>query len=208
MSSFDPRYRDRHRSGRITIALSRIAQAVGLEFREAGQRHGLSAAQVQALLFLAYARPGVRTVGGLAERLRCSHPTAVGILDALERKGLAVRTPSPSDRRTTLLRLTAAGRALAAEVDGALARLEAAVAALPEADQVALERGLQGTVRGLVDQGLVQVYEMCWNCAFFRRDAHPEDAAAPHHCAFMDAPLPEPDTFTECPDFRPASAAG
>jgi DNA-binding MarR family transcriptional regulator len=204
MSSFDPRYREDHAPGRIAIALTRIAQAVGLELREAGQAAGLSAAQVQALLFLAYARPGVRTVGGLAERLGCSHPTASGIVDALERKGLVERSSGTLDRRTTVLRLTAGGRRAVDGMDGALARLESVVEGLSEADQAAAERALQRIVAGLVDQGLVRVYEMCWNCTFFRRDAHPEDQAGAHHCAFMDAPLPEADTYTECPDFTPA----
>jgi DNA-binding MarR family transcriptional regulator len=100
MSPFNPRVRSERMSGQIAIALYRIAQAIQLMLRRAGQAHGLSPAQVQALLFLAYARPGVRTIGGLAQRLQATMATASEVADALERKGLVAREPLPADRRT------------------------------------------------------------------------------------------------------------
>lgn len=203
MSSFDPRYRQDNIVGNAAVALYRIGQAVAIMLRRKGMAHGLSPAQVQALLFLAYARPGVRTVGGLAQRLGCTVATASGVADALERKGLALREPWPQHRRTITLRLTARGEALAREVDDALDDLEAIIRELPRPDQEALLRVTRHLVRRLVEMGHVVAYEMCWNCGFFRSHAHPDNPAAPHHCAFMDAPLPEEDTYTECPDFTP-----
>jgi hypothetical protein len=86
-----------------------------------------------------------------------------------------------------------------------LGDLEEAIAQLPEREQEALLHATQAIVRKLQDKGHVRVYEMCWNCQFFRYNAHPQDARGPHHCAFVDAPLPEPDTYRECPDFVPLS---
>lgn len=204
MSSFDPRYRKDNIPGNITIALYRIGQAVGIMLRCKGLEYGLSPTQVQALLFLSYARPGVRTIGGLAQRLGCTLATASGVADALERKGLAVREPWPQHRRTITLRLTPEGAALVEQVDDALDGLEAIVRELPTEEQAGLSRATQHTVRRLAERGHVVVYEMCWGCGFFRPNAHPDDPAGPHHCAFMDAPLPEANTYTECPDFVPA----
>jgi len=203
MSPFNPRVRSERPSGQIAIALYRIAQAVQIALRRAGQAHRLSPAQVQALLFLAYARPGVRTIGGLAQRLQATLATASEVVDALERKGLAVREPWPEDQRVIGVRLTAAGRRRAARLEHLLDDLEAAVETLPPAEQEHLRRALQHLVRRLAAGGYVVVYEMCWGCAFFRPNAHPENPSAPHHCAFMDAPLPDADTYTECPDFTP-----
>jgi len=204
MSSFDPRYRRDNVPGNVAIALARIGQAVGILLRRKGAAHGLTPTQVQALLFLAYARPGVRTIGGLAQRLGCTMATASGIATALERRGLLVREPWPQHRRTITLRLTPEGQALVQQVDGALDELEGIIRELSEEEQAALLRATQRIVRRLAEGGLVVVYEMCWACGFFRPYAHPEDPATPHHCAFMDAPLPEADTYTECPDFVPA----
>lgn len=203
MSPFNPRIRSGRLSGQIAIALYRIAQAIQIMMRRAGQTYGLSPAQTQALLFLAYARPGVRTIGGLAQRLQATLATVSEVVDALERKALIVREPWPGDRRVTGLRLTAAGRRRVVDLEHLLDDLEAAISELSEADQRTLHRAMQHIVRRMAEAGHVVVYEMCWGCAFFRPNVHPENPAAPHHCAFMDAPLPDADTYTECPDFIP-----
>ncbi len=203
MPVFDPRRRDGTLAGTITIAFYRISQAVQHMLRVRGEAAGLSPAQIHALLFLRAARPEVRTVGGLAGRLVASYATASGVADALERKGLLTRSPLPEDRRTVALALTDAGNRQAQELEDLLDEIEVAVEALPEADQQALARASKAIVRRLQEAGHVKVYEMCWGCQFFRRDAHPHDARGPHHCAFVDAPLPEEKTYLECPDFIP-----
>ncbi len=203
MSSFDPRYRRDNVPGNVTIALYRIGQAIAILMRQKGLAHNLSPTQVQALIFLAYARPGVRTIGGLAQRLGCTLATASGVANALEVKGLVVRKPWPQHRRTITLHLTPQGHALAGQVDDVLDELEAIVRELPEEEQETLLRATQLIVRRLAERGHVVIYEMCWGCGFFRPYAHPDDPAGPHHCAFMDAPLPEENTCTECPDFMP-----
>lgn len=202
MAPFNPKHRDTL-SGQITVALYRIAQAIDHLLRERGKAEGLSPAQIQALLFLKYARRGVRTIGGLAQRLAVADATASGVADALERKRLVERITSPEDQRVVTLRLTDAGEDEANMLENVLDEVEAAVNALPEVEQAALLHATQAIVRRLQRAGYIRVYEMCWHCQFFRRDAHPTDPRGPHHCAFMDAPLPEPDTYLECPDFVP-----
>ncbi len=204
MRSLDPNQRKTY-SGQITIALYRISQAVGHLLRQRGEARQLSPAQIQTLLFLKYARPGVRTVGGVTDRLMSSYATASGIIDALERKQLVVRQPLPADRRTITLSLTERGEQEAEALEDVLDEIEAAVASLPLAEQQALWRATRLIVRRLQEAGHVQVYEMCWGCQFFRQNAHPDDPRGPHHCAFVDAPLPESQTYLECPDFIPAS---
>ncbi len=202
MTPFNPA--QRHTPGaRITIALYRISQAVNHMLRERGQSRQLSAAQIQALLFLKYARPGVRTIGGLADRLAIRYPTATGVADALERKGLVQRRPLEEDQRTVTLALTAAGEAEVATVEDVLNIIQETIEALPPSDRAAMERATQAIIRRLQAAGHVRVYEMCWGCQFFRRDAHPDDPRGPHHCAYIDAPLPEANTYLECPDHVP-----
>jgi DNA-binding MarR family transcriptional regulator len=203
VATFNPRERPHQPASMATIALYRISQAIGHLLRARGEAVQLSPAQMQGLLFLRYARPGVRTIGGLAQRLAATYATASGVADALERKALVKRKPHPDDARAVTLNLTEAGEGKAKELDDLLDEVEAAIASLPEADQAALVRATQVIVRRLQEAGHVQVYEMCWGCQFFRREAHPDDPRGPHHCAFVDAPLPEPNTYLECPDFVP-----
>ncbi|MCC7355547.1 MAG: winged helix-turn-helix transcriptional regulator [Anaerolineae bacterium] len=205
MATFNPRSRPSHPAGTATIALYRISQAIGHLLRARGEAAQLSPAQIHGLLFLRFARPGVRTIGGLAQRLSATYATASGVADALERKELVKRSPHPTDARTVTLDLTGKGEREAEGLDNLLDDVGSAITALPEADQAALVRATQAIVRRLQEAGHVQVYEMCWGCQLFRRDAHPDDPRGPHHCAFVDAPLPEPNTYLECPDFVPAN---
>lgn len=203
MSSFNPRARSESPAGMATIALYRISQAIGHLFRVRGEATQLSPAQIHALLFLKFARPGVRTIGGLAARLAASYATTSGVADALERKQLVQRQPDPHDARTVRLALTPQGESQAQALEDILDDIEATIAGLPQTDQQALVRATQAIVRALQAAGHVQVYEMCWGCQFFRYQAHPDDPRGPHHCAFVDAPLAEPNTYFECPDFVP-----
>jgi DNA-binding MarR family transcriptional regulator len=147
--------------------------------------------------------PGVCTIGGLAQRLQATMATASEVADALERKGLVAREPLPADRRTVTLRLTVAGRRRVAPLSACWMIWRRRWKPSPLPIRRALHRALQQIVRRLAASGAIVVYEMCWGCAFFRPYAHPENPAAPHHCAFMDAPLRDADTYTECPDFIP-----
>jgi Transcriptional regulators len=110
MTSFDPKHRTTV-GGQITIALYRIAQAIDYLLRERGKTMHLSPAQIQTLIFLKYARPGVRTVGGVAQRLGVTYATASGVADALENKRFIERVTLPGDQRVVTLLLTEAGTA-------------------------------------------------------------------------------------------------
>lgn len=202
MSSLNPKERNTL-SGRITIALYRISQAIERLLRQRGTAVNLSPAQIQALLFLKYVRPGVRTIGGLAQRLGVTYATTSGVADALEKKNLVVRAPSPEDQRVITLGLTPSGEEAVRNLEDVLDEIEAAVKTLTVDDQNALLRATQSIVSRLQSAGYIHIYEMCWGCQFFRKDAHPEDPRGPHHCAFIDAPLAEENTYFECPDFVP-----
>lgn len=203
MSSFDPRYREGSVSGNLTMELHRISQAMTLLLRDRGLAHGLSSAQLQALLFLAYARPDVHTIGGLAQRLGCTPATASVVADALERKGLAVRAPSPQNRRIITLSLTDDGAEKAAQVDDSLDEFEAIVRELSQEEQVSVLRATQYIVNRLADRGRITVYGICLKCEFFRPEAHVSDPSGFYHCALIDIPLAEADIYAECPDFFP-----
>jgi DNA-binding MarR family transcriptional regulator len=100
---------------------------------------GMSFARVRALRRLS-AQP--QTLRALAERLGADPPYATLIVDDLEKRGLAQRTPHPEDRRAKLVELTAAGRAAAARADAILDEPPAALRDLPAEDLAALLRVL------------------------------------------------------------------
>ena len=82
-----------------------------LKFSERAARgQGLASAQYLALLAIEGTPGGSLSVGELAVSLQISHHSAVGLLDRLERAGLARRGRDPEDGRKVRARLTARGR--------------------------------------------------------------------------------------------------
>lgn len=144
-------------------------------------------------------------MGGLAKGMALAYPTTSAMVDALERKGLVQRQALESDRRTISLHLTPEGETLSGNLENLLDELEQAIQSLPQAQQEALNQAARQIVYRLNAAGYIHLHEMCWHCQFFRQNAHPNDPHRPHHCAFMDAPLAEADTYLDCPDFHPVT---
>ncbi len=205
--AFDPVRRAQDLPADLAMALFRVSQAVTLLVRDAAGDAGLSPAQANALIFLKRVRPGARNITGVAQRLGTTLATASEVVDALAAKGLVEKARSAADGRVVTLALTPAGQERAGGLEGMLEPLRQILAALDPAEQQALQRLLARVIAGLVARGFVRPYLMCWQCRFFRPFAHPSDPAGPHHCAFMDAPLPAEHTYFECPDAEPGEAA-
>jgi len=95
---------------------------------------GLTGPQASALSVLAFG--GETTLKRLAAAEQVSAPTMSRLVKDLEHQGLIRRRPDPADARSTWIEASAEGRAMLEQArDRRLARLEAELAALPEADR-------------------------------------------------------------------------
>lgn len=104
--------------------IMRVQQILQATVDERLKPHGLSFARYEALVLLSFSQRGSLPMRMMGERLQL-HPTSItNIVDRLEADGLARRLPHPSDRRTTLVEMTEAGRD----------RLSGATAAVTDAD--------------------------------------------------------------------------
>jgi DNA-binding MarR family transcriptional regulator len=121
-------------ASRLRLDIARMARRLR---QEAGA--GLSPSQTAALATIE--RHGPLTPSELAERERVQRPTVTRVLARLEQAGLVDRAPDPADRRSSLVSISAGGRAL---LDSMRARKDAYLArridALEPADREALER--------------------------------------------------------------------
>jgi DNA-binding MarR family transcriptional regulator len=104
-------------------SLMRVQQLLLGRLDEVLKPHGLTFARYEALVLLTFSRAGALPLGKMGERLQV-HPTSItSIIDRLERSGLVVRRPHPTDKRAVLAGLTDEGRAV---VEAATADLVAA----------------------------------------------------------------------------------
>ena len=101
----------------------------------------LSMAQLKGLFVLHTA--GALTMGGLAEQLGVSLPTASVLADRLVQAGLAARSEDAADRRRTIMGLTPEGAHLMLQLrQGGSDVLHAWMAELDDATVEALARGV------------------------------------------------------------------
>ena len=134
--------------GALALALS---DALLRDVQDQAPEPGPAAAAIALLRH----EPGM-TIERLRRALRISHPGAVRLVDRLVADALAVRRPSPTDRRAVALHLTEAGErrcdAILAARQGSLAR---SLGTLDEAERRALglltEKLLTGLIRGIDD---------------------------------------------------------
>jgi DNA-binding MarR family transcriptional regulator len=94
----------------VADALRPVLLRVGRELRREARAVGISPEQVSLLVAIKYA-PGTG-IRDLAAHERISAPALTKHVDRLERDGLVVRTPSPSDGRRIGLALTDEGQRL------------------------------------------------------------------------------------------------
>jgi DNA-binding MarR family transcriptional regulator len=129
----------------ILRSLRRIIRAVDLYSRRLMAEHGLSGPQLLCLKQLD--KRGELLSGALARGMSLSPATVTGILDRLESRGLVARERRVEDKRTVVVRLTAAGRKLIQQApsplqDDFLVKLRA----LPERRQASICRTLKSIV--------------------------------------------------------------
>jgi DNA-binding MarR family transcriptional regulator len=129
----------------LRLAITRTARRLR---QEAGRE--LSPSQISALATIE--RHGPLTPSELADRERVKRPTATRVAARLEEMGTIARTADPADARSSLLQITARGRALlgrlrrrkTAYLAQRLSALEADELAVLERASDVLERMLEG----------------------------------------------------------------
>jgi DNA-binding MarR family transcriptional regulator len=111
---------------------------------------GMSYLRVKALSRLT---PGPLSQRQLSDTLMTDAPYTSLLVDDLEQRGMVRREANPADRRSKLVRITPAGRAVARKAERIQSAPPAALAALSEADLAVLERTLRIMLDGSDQRG-------------------------------------------------------
>jgi DNA-binding MarR family transcriptional regulator len=104
----------------VATSIMRVQQLLLARIEDLLRPHGLTFARYEALVLLTFSRRGSLPMSRMGERLMI-HPTSVtNIVDRLDAQGFTKRVAHPSDRRTTLVEITASGRSVVEEATGAV----------------------------------------------------------------------------------------
>jgi DNA-binding MarR family transcriptional regulator len=142
MPSHDPKSGQHERTrpdlAAMTTALNRSLVAAELPVLA---EHGLT--MWGYVVLLALDEHPLRTQAALAEAIGADKTRIIGVLDALQDRGLIDRQRDPADRRARLLSLTAEGHVVRDAAQAAIRRgEERLLARLPERDRAAFVSGL------------------------------------------------------------------
>ena len=127
MSNYEVRPQNACDGASTVVALDRVfelAARLGDMMERALDERGLSTARAEVLVVLHEHGPMVQRE--LSQALHCTPRHVTGLIDILEAQGWVVRGPHPTDRRATLVSLTAQGAKAAARMHAE--RQEAAAA--------------------------------------------------------------------------------
>ncbi|MBX3273794.1 MAG: winged helix-turn-helix transcriptional regulator [Sandaracinaceae bacterium] len=185
-------------ASRIADGLGRLARVLRKGAWEGAGARGLTPTQGEILRHVAAAASPPR-LGAIAKALGVRPATASKAVSALLDKGLVQKTAAPEDARALALTLTAKGRREATRAEAWPEVVASVAAGLDEDEQAVLLRSIVKLIRRLQLRGEIDA-RTCAGCAYFRPYAHPR-SAAPHHCAFVDAPFGDAALRVDCPDF-------
>ena len=96
----------------ILIKLRKIVRSINLESKQVEKQQGVSIPQLLCLQFLAEQEDFRANASKLKEFLNLNASTISGIINRLEKKGFVTKLPKATDKRVTLITLTAKGMEL------------------------------------------------------------------------------------------------
>lgn len=157
---------------------------------------GLNPAQWEALRFLARANRFSNSPGALTRYLGATKGTISQTVKALERKQLIAKAERPGEKRSIVLELTEAGRAMMAK--DPWAALATASAELGGKTRKRMDKGLAELLAGEIARHQGPSFGMCMSCRFWREQGRGEDPHGPHLCMLFDVPISAAEATQIC----------
>jgi DNA-binding MarR family transcriptional regulator len=190
-------------ANRIASGLGRLALAMKAKAWKGANDEGITPTQGDILARLAETPHGMR-LSDLALQLGISAPTASDAVSTLVAKAL-VEKRSGDDKRSVVLKLTREGKRRAARAADWTDFLADAAETLDEHEREEFLVALIKIIRALQESGDISPQRMCVTCEHFRPHAH-NDAANPHHCAFIDTAFGAVSLRLNCADHNAADS--
>ncbi|OHV63549.1 MarR family transcriptional regulator [Pseudofrankia sp. BMG5.36] len=116
-------------------SLFRFHRMVADQVEGALRAHKLNITDYMLLMTLRLSDNGTRLISQLARILLVHATTATLATDRLEKRGLIVRSPHPTDRRATLVSITAAGKRISSEATDSVRQVDFGLCGSSAADR-------------------------------------------------------------------------
>ncbi|WP_315818266.1 MarR family winged helix-turn-helix transcriptional regulator [Paraflavitalea speifideaquila] len=198
MSSFNPGQQLVNINSKITASLVRMSEVFRVLLQTAAQSHGLSATQLQLLLFINFhPDPQQRKAAFMAREFNVTKATISDSIKALEQKRLVERTADARDSRSFILSLTAKGQELAGITQQLTGPVDQTVSQLSPEQKEHFSATLFDLIYHFNKAGIIATQRMCYNCQYYSGNRMQE-----HFCNLLNVSLFINDLRLECTEFK------
>ncbi len=197
MSSLNPEQQLVNINSKITASLVRMSEVFRVLMQTAAQNHGLSATQLQLLLFIHFhPNPQQRKAAFMAREFNVTKATISDSVKALEQKSLVQRTADARDSRSFILSLTPKGQELAVITQDLTGPVDQTIDHLSQEQKEQFTRTLFDLIYHFNKAGIIATQRMCFNCQYYSGNRQQE-----HFCNLINQPLTVEALRLECPEF-------
>ena len=197
MSPFNPDDHLLNINTKIVASLEKLSGIFWILLQTSAKDHGLSATQLQLLLFIKYhPSPLQRRVAFMAKEFNVTKATISDSVKSLEQKGLIQRVTDPEDSRSAILSLTGKGETLAAATKNFTTPLDNAVDGLSVEQKEYLLYSVFDLIFRLNQTGIISTQRMCYNCQHYSGNRQEQ-----HYCNLVSQPLKLEDLRLDCGEY-------
>ncbi len=200
MASHDPEAQINSLDNKLSTTLHKIGEVYKLLLLKTGKTHGLSAIQVQILIYVAYHKEGtLRTVSHLAEELNITKPTVSDAVKTLFQKQL-INKSTNEDTRSYSITLTPLGQATVSQLEDFDEEILTALAKLDLAAKSSLLETSLSLLSKLEKDNVIGQQRMCLSCK------HLIQKSGDRYCNLLRQPLSTSDLRIDCEEFSKVGA--
>lgn len=193
-SPFNPDEQNSSNDMLLMAATERVSEAVRVMLWEQAKDYGLSPIQLRVLLFLESHHEDMATGTYLSREFNVTKATMSDVVKVLIEKKLVQKKENATDVRSQVLKLTAAGKKMAAATGQFAGKLLPYIESLDAKQKLMLKEVLLGMIFHLYKEGVVNTQRMCYNCVHYSlQQGRP-------FCALLQIPLVKETLRMDCPE--------
>jgi DNA-binding MarR family transcriptional regulator len=178
----------------LVAATERVSEAMRVLLWDEAKEHGISPIQLRVLLFLHGHSEELATAGYLSREFNVTKATMSDVVKVLTEKKLIQKKENAADVRSQVLKLTAAGKKIAAATGQFAGKLLPYIESLDAKQKVMLKEVLLGMIFHLYKEEVITTQRMCFNCT------HYSTQQGRPFCALLKIPLVKENLRLDCPE--------
>ena len=199
-SIFDPKEQSENVDFKILAGLERISRVFRTLLWDVSKEVNLSPIQIQFLTYLLFNPPQRCRITDISNEFNLTKATVSDAISSLESKNLISKVESKDDKRSYIIKLTPKGKKIAGQISTWADALKDSLKKFDDEEKETILAFIFKFIESLYNAGIITFQRMCFTCAYFQKNAHP-NSDSPHHCNFLNKALSIIELRLDCEDY-------